>query len=82
MNNTRLEEDKNNNENSKILYFDEIRKEFIPINYDSFVDKLKPLPKIKPTNDPKKAKFFERILHPIQYGSLRGSIFGLSSILS
>lgn len=28
----------------------------------------------------KKAKFFERILHPIQYGSLRGSIFGLSSM--
>ena len=27
-----------------------------------------------------KAKFFERILHPIQYGSLRGSIFGLSSM--
>ena len=28
----------------------------------------------------KKAKFFARILHPIQYGSLRGSIFGLSSM--
>ena len=28
----------------------------------------------------KKAKFFERILHPMQYGSLRGSIFGLSSM--
>ena len=28
----------------------------------------------------KNAKFFERILHPIQYGSLRGSIFGLSSM--
>ena len=53
MNNTRLEEDKNNNENSKILYFDEIRKEFIPINYDSFVDKLKPLPKMPP---PKQVK--------------------------
>ena len=26
------------------------------------------------------AKFFERILHPMQYGSLRGSIFGLSSM--
>ena len=28
----------------------------------------------------KKAKFFERVLHPMQYGSLRGSIFGLSSM--
>ena len=28
----------------------------------------------------KKAKFFERLLHPMQYGSLRGSIFGLSSM--
>ena len=28
----------------------------------------------------KNAKFFERILHPIQYGSLRGSIFGLTSM--
>ena len=28
----------------------------------------------------KNAKFFDRILHPIQYGSLRGSIFGLSSM--
>ena len=28
----------------------------------------------------KNAKFFDRILHPMQYGSLRGSIFGLSSM--
>ena len=28
----------------------------------------------------KNAKFFERVLHPIQYGSMRGSIFGLSSM--
>ena len=28
----------------------------------------------------KKAKFFDRLLHPIQYGSLRGSIFALSSL--
>ena len=28
----------------------------------------------------KNAKFFERLLHPIQYGSLRGSIFALSSM--
>ena len=28
----------------------------------------------------KNAKFFEKLLHPMQYGSLRGSIFGLSSM--
>ena len=28
----------------------------------------------------KNARLFERILHPMQYGSLRGSIFGLSSM--
>ena len=28
----------------------------------------------------KNAKFFERLLHPLQYGSLRGSIFALSSM--
>ena len=28
----------------------------------------------------KNAKFFDRILHPMQYGSLRGSVFGLSSM--
>ena len=28
----------------------------------------------------KNARLFERIFHPMQYGSLRGSIFGLSSI--
>ena len=28
----------------------------------------------------KKANLFERMLHPMQYGSLRGSIFGLSSM--
>ena len=28
----------------------------------------------------KNAKFFDRLLHPMQYGSLRGSIFGLSSM--
>ena len=46
MNNTKLEMDNENIENSKILYYDDFRKEFIPINYDSFSDKLKPLPKL------------------------------------
>ena len=30
--------------------------------------------------DSKKAKFIERLIHPIQWGSLRSSIFGLSSM--
>ena len=30
--------------------------------------------------DPKRAGMFERMLHPMQYGSLRGSIFALSSM--
>ena len=30
--------------------------------------------------DSKNANFLERMLHPMQYGSLRGSIFGLSSM--
>ena len=46
MNYTRLVMDDTNIENSKILYYDDFRKEFIPINYDSFFDKLKPLPKM------------------------------------
>ncbi len=38
-------------------------------------------PNEKRTNfDSKRANFRERLLHPIQYGSLRGSIFGLSSM--
>ena len=38
-------------------------------------------PNEKLTNfDSKRANFRERLLHPIQYGSLRGSIFGLSSM--
>ena len=43
--------------NSKLLYFDDKTKQNKIFNYNLFFDKLKPLPKIKPTNDPKKAKF-------------------------
>ena len=41
--------------------------------------KRNPNEKIVPFES-KKANIFERMLHPIQYGSLRGSIFGLSSM--
>ena len=50
MNNARLEMDNTNIEKSKILYFDDFRKEYITINYDSFCDKLKPLPKLPTKN--------------------------------
>ena len=46
MNYTKLVMDNENIENSKILYYDDFRKEFIPVNYDLFSDKLKPLPKL------------------------------------
>ena len=53
MNNARLEMDNTNIEKSKILYFDDFRKEYITINYDSFYDKLKPLPKLPTKNQGK-----------------------------
>ena len=49
--------DDNYNMNCKIYYYDETRKNFRVLNYNSFNDKLRPLPKIKPSNDPKAAKF-------------------------
>ena len=55
INNTKLDE--NDSSNIKLIYFDEKLKQEKPINYKSFFDKLKPLPKIKPSKDPKKAKF-------------------------
>ena len=41
---------------------------------------LKIYGKRSPEKDSKNLKFFDRILHPVQYGSLKGSIFGLSSM--
>ena len=55
INNTKLDE--NDSSNIKLIYFDEKLKTEKPINYKSYFDKLKPLPKIKPSKDPKKAKF-------------------------
>ena len=47
-------EDKDSSE-SKLLYLDDKTKQYKEINYNSFFDKLRPLPKIKPSKDPKKA---------------------------
>ena len=35
----------------KIYYYDYFRKEYCPVNYDSFSDKLKPLPKLPQTKE-------------------------------
>jgi len=53
MNMTKLE-DKDSSE-SKLLYLDDKTNQYKPINYNLFFDKLRPLPKIKPSKDPKKA---------------------------
>ena len=45
MNNARLVMDNTNIVKSKILYFDDFRKEYITIYYDEYFYKLKPLPK-------------------------------------
>ena len=49
--------DDNYNMNCKIYYYDETKKAFRVLNYNSFNDKLRPVPKIIPSNDPKKAIF-------------------------
>ena len=49
--------DESDSSNIKLLYYDENLKQTKPINYNSYFDKLRPLPKIKPSDDPKKAKF-------------------------
>ena len=56
INNCKIEED-DDNKNNKLLYYDENRKEFSQINYSLYFDKLRPLPKVIPTKDPRKAKF-------------------------
>ena len=53
MNMSKLE-DKDSLE-SKILYLDDKTNQYKVINYNLFFDKLRPLPKIKPSKDPKKA---------------------------
>ena len=49
--------DENDSSNIKLIYYDEKAFQTKTINYNSYFDKLKPLPKIKPSNDPKKAKY-------------------------
>ena len=43
--------------NCKVYYYDETKKNYRVLNYNSFNDKLNPLPKIVPSKDPKKEKF-------------------------
>ena len=52
-----LKLDNNDNMNCKVYYYDEKNKNFRVLNYNSFNDKLRPLPKIIPSKDPKKVKF-------------------------
>ena len=49
--------DESDSTNIKLLCYDEKTKQNKSINYNSFFDKLRPLPKIVPSKDPKKAKF-------------------------
>ena len=58
---------------------DEMNKTFDGILILQLFGRKDPNEKIIPFES-KKAKLLERMLHPIQYGSLRGSIFGLSSM--
>ena len=64
--------DDNDNMNCKVYYYDEAKKNFRVLNYNYFNDKLKPLPKLVQSKDPKKAIFnsneydeeFEEIQEP------------------
>ena len=49
--------DETDKSNVKLLCYDEKTNQKKPVNYKSYFDKLRPLPKIKPSKDPKKAKF-------------------------
>ena len=48
--------DDNDNMNCKVYYYDEAKKNFRVLNYNYFNDKLRPLPKIVPSKDPKNTK--------------------------
>ena len=48
--------DESDSLNIKLLYYDEKTNQNKPINYNLFFDKLKPLPKIIPSKDPKKSQ--------------------------
>ena len=49
--------DDNDNMNCKVYYYNETKKQFRVLNYNSFNDKLKPLPKIVPSKESEKSKF-------------------------
>ena len=49
--------DETDKSNIKLLCYDQKTNQKKPVNYKSYFDKLRPLPKIKPSKDPKKAKF-------------------------
>ena len=55
VNNIKL--DDNDDMNCKMYYYSSDTKSYRILNYNSFNDKLKPLYKIKPTQNPKKKKF-------------------------
>ena len=76
------EEDENNDAEPEELYErdkDDMNKTLDDIFALQMFGRRDPREKYIPFES-KNAKFFERILHPMQYGSLRGSIFGLSSM--
>ena len=76
------EEDENNDAEPEELYErdkDDMNKTLDDIFTLQMFGRRDPREKYIPFES-KNAKFFERILHPMQYGSLRGSIFGLSSM--
>ena len=45
------------NDESTLLYYDEKEKQNKPIDYNLYYDKLRPVPKLKPSKDPKKSKY-------------------------
>ena len=54
MNGIKIKDEYGNSDNCKILYPDE-KNQYIELDYNNFYDKLKPVPKIIPSKDPKKA---------------------------
>ena len=81
-NDSQEEPDENNDAEPEELYDrnpDDMNKTLDDIFVLQIFGKRDPREKYVPYES-KNAKFFDRILHPMQYGSLRGSIFGLSSM--
>ena len=81
-NDSQEEPDENNDAEPEELYDrnpDDMNKTLDDIFVLQIFGRRDPREKYVPYES-KNAKFFDRILHPMQYGSLRGSIFGLSSM--